>query len=92
MKEEYKPIGSDAKQIYGFVFGMFRYQVEWFDHNKAADVKHDDTDILICRDFYDTLYGTRVYRFFDGDWGPFISTTYFYNKYIEKEDLKKLLG
>lgn len=91
IQENYKPIGSDTIKIYGFRFGMYRYQVEHFNHSKDKDVQHDDTDILRCKSFWDTLYGTRIYKFLDGDYNYNVSTALYMNDYIEEGDLKKMI-
>ena len=92
--EEYKPIGSDSTKIYGFKFGMYRYQVEHFDHNKCKDISNTDDNnerVLKCRDYWDRFYGTRVYRFLDWDFDYHIDSTIFLDRYIEKEKLKQMI-
>lgn len=84
--EEYKPIGSDTIIVYGFKFGRYRYQVEHFDHNKCKDITNDDV-----KDYWDTLYGTRVYRFLDWEFEYCIHSAIFFNTYIEKDELKEMI-
>ena len=80
--EEYKPIGSDTIKVYGFKFGRYRYQVEHFDHNKEPE--NIDHNKIICREYWDTLYGTRVYRFLDWEYEYYIHSAIFFDTYIEK--------
>jgi hypothetical protein len=92
--EEYKPIGSDTIKIYGFEFGRYRYQVEHFDHNKSEKISPEDDwkeRIIKSRDYYDSLYGTRVYRFLDWEMEQRISTYHKFNSYIEKDELKEMI-
>lgn len=85
--EEYKPIGSDTIKIYGFRFGAHRYQVEHFNHDHSETPEEGK---IKCISYYDSLYGTRVYKFDDSDmWGPAIHSVIFLNRYIEKDELKQ---
>ena len=85
--EEYKPIGSDPIKIYGFRFGMYRYQVEHFNHDHS-EVPEEGK--IKCISYYDSIYGTRVYRFDDTEmWGPAIHSAIYFDRYIEKDELKK---
>lgn len=85
--EEYKPIGSDPIKIYGFRFGMYRYQVEHFNHDHS-EVPEEGK--IKCISYYDSLYGTRVYRFDDTEmWGPAIHSAIYFDRYIEEDELKK---
>lgn len=88
--EVYKPISSDTINIYGFRFGRYRYQVEHFDHNKCKEISHTDDGItraLKSRDYWDSFYGTKIYRFMDWDFDNYVSSTIYFDKYIEKEEL-----
>ena len=87
--EEYKPIGSDPIKIYGFRFGMYRYQVEHFDHNHSQET--DDNKILKCVDYWDTIRGTRIYRFDDGDLGLPVSSVLFFHRFVEQDELKQMI-
>ena len=87
--EEYKPIGSDTIKVYGFKFGRYRYQVEHFDHNKEPE--NIDHNKIICREYWDTLYGTRVYRFLDWEYEYYIHSAIFFDTYIEKDELKEMI-
>ena len=87
MDAEYKPIGSDTVKVYGFSFGMYRYQVEHFDHNHAEKPK--DEDKLICLDYWDSIHGTRIYRFLDWDYNNAIHSTIFLDSYLEEDEIKK---
>ncbi len=92
--EEYKPIGSDTIKVYGFKFGRYRYQVEHFDHNKCKDVSPTDdsnTRLIKSKDYWDTIYGTRVYRFLDWEFEYYIHSAIFFNRYIEKDELKEMI-
>ena len=92
--EEYKPIGSDTIKVYGFKFGRYRYQVEHFDHNKSEDISHTDDDntrLIKSKDYWDTIYGTRVYRFLDWEYEYYIHSAIFFNRYIEKDELKEMI-
>lgn len=92
MNSEYKPIGSDSIKIYGFRFGMHRYQVEQFDHNHSGKEMNDDKDrIFKCISFWDTIYGTRIYKFYDSDFGYSIQSATYLNDYIEEDELKKMI-
>ena len=85
--EEYKPIGSDTIKIYGFKFGIYRYQVEHFNHDHS---EAPEKDKIKCISYYDSIYGTRVYRFDDTEmWGPAIHSVIYLNRYIEKDELKQ---
>ena len=87
--EEYKPIGSDPIKIYGFRFGMYRYQVEHFDHNHSQET--DDNKIIKGIDYWDTIRGTRIYRFDDSDLGLSISSVLFFHRFIEQDELKQMI-
>ena len=92
--EEYKPIGSDTIKVYGFKFGRYRYQVEHFDHNKCKDVSPTDdgnTRLIKSKDYWDTIYGTRVYRFLDWEYEYYIHSAIFFDTYIEKDELKEMI-
>lgn len=92
--EEYKPIGSDSIKIYGFRFGRYRYQVEHFDHNKCKDISptdDDNTRLIKSKDYWDSIYGTRVYRFLDWEYEYYIHSAIFFNRYIEKDELKEMI-
>lgn len=92
--EEYKPIGSDPIKIYGFRFGMYRYQVEHFDHNHSdVDLSKDDRDtrIIKAKSYYDSIFGTRIYRFDDSDFGECVHTALYLNGYIEEDELKQMI-
>ena len=89
--KEIKPIGKDVFNVIGFRFGMFRYQIEYFDHNKTEGVKHDNTDCLKCESYYDTLYGTKIYKFQDNEYKPTVWKYLVFNKYIEEEELKEMI-
>ena len=84
-------ICKDVIKTYQFLFGMYRYRVEHFDHNKHDNVKHDDTDTLTCTDYWDTLYGTKVYRFRDSDWEPCVNTAIFLGEYLEQDELESAI-
>lgn len=85
--EEYKPIGSDTIKIYGFRFGIYRYQVEHFNHNHS---EVSEKGKIKCISYYDSIYGTRVYRFDDSEmWGPAIHSAIYFDRYIEKDELKQ---
>ena len=87
--EEYKPIGSDPIKIYGFRFGMYRYQVEHFNHDHS---EIPEKGKIKCISYYDYIYGTRVYRFDDSDiWGPAIHSVIYLDRYIEKDKLKQMI-
>lgn len=90
--EEYKPIGSDPIKIYGFKFGIYRYQVEHFNHNHNNKEEVTDKHIIKCLDYWDSLCGTRVYRFDDSDiCGPAIHSVIYFDRYIEKDKLKQMI-
>ena len=92
--EEYKPIGSDTIKVYGFRFGRYRYQVEHFDHNKCKDISptdDDNTRLIKSKDYWDTLYGTRIYRFLDWEDNYMIHTAIYFNHFIEEDELKKMI-
>lgn len=86
------PIGKDVHRAYGFVFGMYRYQVEHFDHNKS-DKEHGDKydDVIKMQTYWDTLYGTKVYRFYDSEYGGHVDTCLLMYTYIEQDDLEKMI-
>lgn len=86
--EEYKPIGSDPIKIYGFKFGINRYQVEHFNHDHS-EVSEEGK--IKCISYYDSIYGTRVYRFLDWDFDYSVSSVIFFNRYIEKDELKEMI-
>jgi len=88
MNSEYKPIGKDVVNIYGFVFGSYRYQVEWFDHKKE---KENNPDKIVSIDYWDTLYGTKVYKFYDNDYEPHIETYLIFDSKLTKDELKKMI-
>ena len=88
-KDEYKPIGSDTVNVYGFKFGRYRYQVEHFNHNKEPE--NTDPNKITCREYWNTLYGTRVYRFLDWEFDYHIDSTIFFDTYIEKDELKEMI-
>ena len=50
MNFEFQPIGKDVTNIYGFVFGRYRYQVEWFDHKKE---KENVPGMFVVFDYWD---------------------------------------
>lgn len=92
--EEYKPIGSDPIKTYGFRFGMYRYQVEHFDHNHSGEeLSKDDSHlrILKSKSYWDSIYGTRIYKFDDDVWGPAIHTALYLDKLIEQDELKQMI-
>lgn len=92
--EEYNPIGSDTIIVYGFKFGRYRYQIEHFDHNKCKDITNDADShlrLIKSKDFWDTLYGTRAYRFLDWESEHCIHSAVFFNTYIEKDELKEMI-
>lgn len=87
--EEYKPIGSDAIKIYGFSFGSHRYQVEHFNHDHS---EAEEKNKIEYASYYDSIYGTRIYRFDDSEmWGPAIHSAIYLNRYIEEDELKKMI-
>ena len=86
--EEYKPIGSDPIKIYGFRFGMYRYQVEHFDHNHSEVMEKGKIN---CLSYYDSINGTRVYRFEDSDFCECVHSALYFNKYIEEDELKQMI-
>ena len=51
MNFEFQPIGKDVTNVYGFVFGRYRYQVEWFDHKKE---KENVPGMLVVFDYWDS--------------------------------------
>ena len=69
MDFEFQPIGKDVTNVYGFVFGRYRYQVEWFDHKKERE---SNPGMLVTFNYLDTIYGTKVYRFDDDRYEPHI--------------------
>ena len=93
--KEYKPIGSDSIKIYGFRFGMYRYQVEHFDHNHSdEELPTDDKYLRVIKSksYWDSIYGTRIYKFDDSDmWGPAIHTALYFDKLIEQHELKQMI-
>lgn len=86
--EEYKPIGSDAIKIYGFRFGRYRYQVEHFNHDHS---EVPEKGKIKCISYYDSLYGTRIYRFLDWEYDWTIHTAIYFNWFIEEDELKKMI-
>lgn len=86
--EEYKPIGSDSTNIYGFRFGRYRYQVEHFNHDHSEVPEKGKIKCISC---YDSIYGTRVYRFLDWEYEYTIHSVIFFNRYIEKDELKEMI-
>lgn len=94
MNEEYIPISQDTIKIYGFRFGRYRYQVEWFDHNKSKNISDNDDKydrVLKCKSYWDTLYGTKIYRFLDWEFDLMIHSTFYFNSYIEENKLKEMI-
>jgi hypothetical protein len=90
--EKYNPISSDTIKIYGFRFGLFRYQVEHFDHNKEKNVQHDDnSNVFKVLDYWDTLFGTKIYRFLDWEYEQSVSSSLYMDQYIEEDELKKMI-
>lgn len=90
MDDSIKPIGTDTIKVYGFRFGMYRYQVEHFDHNKSTKNESDKTIIELI-DFWDSIHGTRVYRFLDWDCNFCISSAIFFNEYVDEDGLKQMV-
>ena len=76
MDFEFQPIGKDVVNIYGFVFGRYRYQVEWFDHKKE---KENAPGMFVVFDYWDTLSGTKVYKFDDDRYEQHIETYLVFN-------------
>ena len=88
MNFEFQPIGKDVTNIYGFVFGRYRYQVEWFDHKKE---KENVPGMFVVFDYWDTLSGTKVYKFDDDHFEPHIETYLVFNLQLTEDMLKKMI-
>lgn len=84
----YKPIGSDAINIYGFRFGSHIYQVEHFDHDHRSD---DTKNMFSFLSVWDQIRGTRVYRFNAGVDDPTISSALLLDVFVEEEELKSMI-
>lgn len=88
MNFEFQPIGKDVTNVYGFVFGRYRYQVEWFDHKKE---KENVPGMFVVFDYWDTLSGTKVYKFDDDHFEPHIETYLVFNLQLTEDMLKKMI-
>ena len=88
MDFEFQPIGKDVVNIYGFVFGRYRYQVEWFDHKKERE---SNPGMLVTFNYLDTIYGTKVYRFDDDRYEPHIETYLVFNLKLTEDMLKRMI-
>lgn len=84
----YKPIGSDSINIYGFRFGSHIYQVEHFDHGHRSD---DTKNMFSFLSVWDQIRGTRVYRFNAGIDNPVISSVILFDMFIEENELKSMI-
>lgn len=84
------PIGSDTIKVFGFTFGIYRYQVEHFDHNHSKE-SNEDNHTIKCIDFWDTIRGTRIYKFLDWEYELSITSAIYFHRYIEKDELKEMI-